>query len=78
MDADKVLLAIEEKRKWEERAAEVERQLGDLRARRKALQDEFRAVSERVRYYSALAESFREYSVARASGVYFQEGPRHL
>ena len=78
MDTDKVLLAIEEKKKWEERATGVEAALEKLKERNAILSAELKAVQEKLRYYSALAESFREHSIARASGVYYVEGTRQF
>jgi chromosome segregation ATPase len=74
MDAEKVLLAIEEKRKWEHRAAETEKRLEELRTSKAILLSELKSIEEKLRYYTALADSQRQYNVAVASGRLFDVG----
>jgi len=74
MDTDKILLAIDEKKKWEARTVEIESQLNNLKNKKTTLHTELKSVDEKVKYYSALADSFREYSVSVASGRYYVDG----
>ena len=78
MDTDKILMAIEERKKWEARAASVEMQLEELREKRTKLGHELKAANDKLKYYGTLADNFREYNVAKASGLYYAEGSRHL
>lgn len=78
MDAEKILIAIEEKRKWEARLTKTDEELQKLGKRKSALQRELRDVAEKLKYYTAISEAFREYSVAKASGIYPQEHSRQI
>ena len=78
MDAGKVLMAIEEKRRWEERALETERQLGEVRKRKAALNAELKAVGDKAKYYGALADSTREFGIFAASGRLAEGGGRRM
>lgn len=78
MDTEKILLAIEEQKRWEERAVDVKKQLEDLDKKKKMLIAEMKTVDEKLRYYGTLADSFREYNVAKSSGKYYIEGTKHI
>jgi chromosome segregation ATPase len=78
MDTEKILIAIEEKKKWEERAVLVEKQLEELKAKKTKLNAELKNIEEKLRYYGTLADSLREYTIAKASGLYFTEGGKRF
>jgi len=78
MDSEKILIAIEEKKKWEERAIEIEKQLDELKEKKTQLHAELKLVDGKLKYYSALADSFREYNNVKASGRYFFDGSTQM
>lgn len=60
MTIEKILLALEEKQKWERREIELLQTLKETRMRKKEALTELEETRKKVDYYTSLAENLKE------------------